>query len=184
MNMTPFWQPSFYTPLNSKTGELRLLTIRKPENQTVLIKCDTQTFELNHAPRFDALSYVWGDPSVTKEIQFCGLSRLVTGNLFEALTRLREEGDSKWIWIDALCIYSYRTATKCCRNLRFRPQFCEGFGFASHCLDSNPQKPVRAPFGSRLQSPTAPPNTFQLKPVAWKLRKTSNPSVCAMTRPA
>lgn len=104
MNMTPFWQPSFYTPLNSKTGELRLLSIRKPENQTVLIKCDTQTFELSHAPRFDALSYVWGDPSVTKEIQFCGLSRLVTENLFEALTRLREEGDSKWIWIDALCI--------------------------------------------------------------------------------
>jgi len=104
MNMTPFWQPSFYTPLNSKTRELRLLSIRKPENQTVLIKCDTQTFELSHAPRFDALSYVWGDPSAIKEIQFCGLSRLVTENLFEALTRLREEGDSKWIWIDALCI--------------------------------------------------------------------------------
>jgi hypothetical protein len=52
--------------------ELRLLSIRKPENQTALIKCDTQTFELSHAPRFDALSYVWGDPSVAKEIQFCG----------------------------------------------------------------------------------------------------------------
>ena len=65
--------------------------------------------------------------------------------------------------VDRVCTYSYRTATKCCRNLRFRPQFCEGFGFASHCLDSNPQKPVRAPFGSRLQLPTAPPpNTFHL----------------------
>jgi hypothetical protein len=95
MDMTPFWQSSFYTPLNSKRGELRLLSIRKPENQTVLIKCDTQTFELSHAPRFDALSYVWGDLSVAKEIQFCGLSRPVTENLFEALTRLREEGDSK-----------------------------------------------------------------------------------------
>jgi hypothetical protein len=131
MNMTPFWQPSFYTPLNSKTRELRLLSIRKPENQTVLIKCDTQTFELSHAPRFDALSYVWGDPSAIKEIQFCGLSRLVTENLFEALTRLREEGDSKWIWIDALCIYSYRTAMKHLGNLRFMPQFSEGFDFVS-----------------------------------------------------
>jgi hypothetical protein len=49
-----------------------------------------------------------------------------------------------WWWIDSICIYSYRTAMKCCRNLRFRPQFCEGFGFASHCLNSNPRKPVRA----------------------------------------
>jgi hypothetical protein len=128
--MTPFWQPSFYTPLNSKTGELRLLSIRKPENQTALVKCDTQTFELSHAPRFDALSYVWGDPSVAKEIQFCGLSRLVTENLFEALTRLREEGDSKWIWIDALCIYSHRTTMNYFESLRFVPQLFEGLNYA------------------------------------------------------
>ena len=30
------------------------------------------------------------------------------------------------LWLDMVCMYSYQTATKCCRNLRFRPQFCEG----------------------------------------------------------
>jgi hypothetical protein len=34
------------------------------------------------------------------------------------------------LWIDALCIYPDRYRTKCCRNLRFEPQFCEGVGFA------------------------------------------------------
>jgi hypothetical protein len=32
--------------------------------------------------------------------------------------------------VDLLCIYPDRYRTKCCRNLRFEPQFCEGFGFA------------------------------------------------------
>ena len=38
--------------------------------------------------------------------------------------------------VDPICIYSYQTATKCCRNLRFGLSFVR-FDFASH-------KPVRA----------------------------------------
>src|SRR5271170_983143 len=32
--------------------------------------------------------------------------------------------------VDAVCIYQDRYRSKCCRNLRFEPQFCEGVGFA------------------------------------------------------
>jgi hypothetical protein len=84
----------------------------------------------------------------TETILLNGITWQVTKNLTAALkyfTQIRSRfQDGFRLWADAVCMYSYRTATKCCGNLRFRPQFCEGFGFASHCLDSNPQKPVRA----------------------------------------
>jgi hypothetical protein len=128
--MSPPWEPSVYDHLNPDTKEIRLLSICESESHRALIECDIQTFELGNAPLFDAWSYVWGNPDVTAEIQFCGSSRLVTENLVTALTRLREKGDSKWIWIDALCIYQDRYRTKCCRKLRFEPLICEGVGFA------------------------------------------------------
>jgi hypothetical protein len=67
--MSTIWHHFLYTTLNSQRSELRLLTIREPFNQAVSIDCDIQTFELSHAPRFDALSYVWGDQSLAKEIK-------------------------------------------------------------------------------------------------------------------
>jgi hypothetical protein len=69
-----------------------------------LIVCETQTFELDTAPPFDALSYVWGKPNVTAGIEFCGALRQITTNLFAALIKLRDKRDLKWIWADALCI--------------------------------------------------------------------------------
>ena len=112
MTMSPPWEPSVYNHLDPDTKEIRLLSICESEGHTALIECDLQTFELGNAPLFDALSYVWGNPDVTVEIQFCGSPRLVTENLFGALTRLREKGDSEWIWVDALCINQNDTAEK------------------------------------------------------------------------
>jgi hypothetical protein len=54
----------------------------------------------------------------------------VTPNLYDVLEELRRNRvNARW-WIDAICMYPDRYRTKCCRNLRFEPQFCEGFGFA------------------------------------------------------
>ena len=153
--------PYPYQVLDAEQRQIRVLTLL-PGNWHDPISCELEVVSLNDDPAYFALSYVWGDPKATLPIFLHKHALQVTSNLENALRRLRGPTKPMVIWIDALCIHSYRTATKCCRNLRFRPQFCEGFGFASHCLDSDPQKPVRAPFGSRLQSPTAPPNTFQL----------------------
>jgi Heterokaryon incompatibility protein (HET) len=86
---------------------------------------------------YGALSYVWGDSHLTKSIHIGEATLPITESLYSALQQVRETDEEHWIWCDQICIYSYRTATKCCRNLRSKPQFCEGFGFALHCLDSN-----------------------------------------------
>jgi hypothetical protein len=98
--------------------------------------------------------------------QLCSIFvMLSTGFGFHFIEKLKEP--EYFLWVDAICMYSYRTATKCCRNLRFRPQFCEGFGFASHCLDSNPQKPVRAPFWVSVAVANCNPQHVSAKPASF-----------------
>src|ERR1700722_3861589 len=110
------------------------------------------------APPYEALSYVWGDPTFSRSL-YTPDNRYVaiTASLWQALKDIRHANNrNRLIWADGICMYSYRTATKCCRNLRFRPQFCEGF-------DSNPQKPVRAlgaPLGLGCSCQLHPPTRF------------------------
>jgi hypothetical protein len=54
----------------------------------------------------------------------------VTTNLEAGLRHLRDTANVKILWIDAICLYQDRYRTKCCRNLRFEPLFCERVGFA------------------------------------------------------
>jgi hypothetical protein len=51
-----------------------------------------------------ALSYVWGDPTVTHGIICDGMSLQVTQNVAEALRALRDPIAAERIWIDAICI--------------------------------------------------------------------------------
>jgi Heterokaryon incompatibility protein (HET) len=81
-------------------------------------------------PKYKALSYTWGDPKDECSLQCGGAQLTVTKNLYSALVHLRDERNPRNFWIDAVCIYQDRYRTKCCRNLRFEPQFCEGIGFA------------------------------------------------------
>jgi hypothetical protein len=124
-----------YDELDAKINQIRLLELL-PDRWTEEIRCELRIAALDKGPAYEALSYVWGNPQDTVEITVNGAPFKATRNLTAALRRLRSSRDSRTLWADAICIYSYRTATKCCRNLRFRPQFCEGFSFASHCLDS------------------------------------------------
>ena len=56
--------------------------------------------------RYEALSYTWGDPSVTDAIRCSQTGRelLVTVNCKNALRRLRFPHQRRWLWIDAICI--------------------------------------------------------------------------------
>lgn len=58
----------------------------------------------NYNTEFEALSYVWGDPSKTKPITLGDEEFQVALNLFTALQFLRLTDCSRMIWIDAICI--------------------------------------------------------------------------------
>jgi hypothetical protein len=54
---------------------------------------------------------------------------MIRKNLWNGLLHLRRHSTPMRFWIDAICIYQDRYQSKCCRNLRFEPQFYEGVGF-------------------------------------------------------
>lgn len=68
------------------------------------IRCELHTISLNAQPIYEALSYVWGDPDITREILLDGIGFKVTKNLAAALRRLRNQTKKGVIWIDAICI--------------------------------------------------------------------------------
>jgi hypothetical protein len=57
-----------------------------------------------NAPYYDALSYVWGDPSQKHTISISGQMLGVSQNLNIALQYLRYIDEPRTLWIDAICI--------------------------------------------------------------------------------
>lgn len=86
------------------TEEIRLVELipgsAKPADQ---IECRIFHTDLKHTPEYAALSYTWGDPSVTIPILVNGYEYCVTQNLALALLQYRQTGKHR-LWIDAICI--------------------------------------------------------------------------------
>ena len=53
---------------------------------------------------FEPLSYTWGDACITKEIEVDKQVCSITRNLFSALQNLRKQTESRFLWVDAVCI--------------------------------------------------------------------------------
>jgi hypothetical protein len=67
------------------------------------IQCALRTVNLDDDEEWEALSYVWGEPTAEKNITISGLLCPVTPNLYAALRRLRLTTKCS-VWIDQLCI--------------------------------------------------------------------------------
>ncbi|OCL09838.1 HET-domain-containing protein [Glonium stellatum] len=92
-----------YQPL-PREDCIRLLWLFPGEDDKVL-SCRLLSVPLGEAPPYEALSYVWGDPTNTAEI-ICGQKKLsVTINLRDALRRFRLKKDYRVLWADAICIH-------------------------------------------------------------------------------
>lgn len=81
----------------------RLLHIHPGSHSDPLI-CDITIFNIDDAPRYDALSYVWGETSELCEITCSGFPKTITASLYRALRRLRSSNRTRTIWADAICI--------------------------------------------------------------------------------
>ncbi len=77
---------SLYQPL--KGSEIRLLRLN-PGRWDDPIECDLEVVALEDNPSYAALSYAWGDPTDTVEINPSGRPWRVTRSLFGWLRRIR-----------------------------------------------------------------------------------------------
>jgi hypothetical protein len=90
-------------PHTSTHHSTRLIHLQPSLDSASTINCTLQHVNFLSASDFKALSYVWGDSSLTLPILIEDKPYQVTANCHAALRRLRELGESS-IWIDAICI--------------------------------------------------------------------------------
>ncbi|BCR95461.1 HET domain-containing protein [Aspergillus luchuensis] len=96
--------PLSYNKLDPSAKQIRLLTIFPDENDENLVRASLHTVSLNDACDFEALSYVWGDTSVTVDISVDDCIIGVTANLHAFLRGLRQPDTERTVWVDYVCI--------------------------------------------------------------------------------
>jgi hypothetical protein len=89
--------------LDSSSNGIRLLRLMRGKGSDD-VECTVFRSSVEQAPEYTALSYVWGDPSITRPIILNGQTILITANLHVALCHLRPETSDVILWVDALCI--------------------------------------------------------------------------------
>jgi hypothetical protein len=94
----------YYHPLDTAKGEIRLLILEPATNEEDSIRCNIFHTSLHDRPRYETLSYCWGDETITAPILLHEQPIRVTTNLAFALRHLRNADEARTIWIDALCI--------------------------------------------------------------------------------
>ncbi|CAG8959729.1 hypothetical protein HYFRA_00001635 [Hymenoscyphus fraxineus] len=100
-------------PLDKSKDEIRLLQILPDLSIEGLVQCQLKHDTLSKATEHIALSYCWGDASITKDIVVNGIVVPVTTNLESALCHFRNpRSTSRWLWIDAICINQYELEEK------------------------------------------------------------------------
>jgi hypothetical protein len=85
-------------------GYIRLLILDPAAAFDDTIECHLETHELSPNLTYNALSYVWGDATDTKDITVAGQVWPVTVNLESALRHFRNRSEKCVLWVDALCI--------------------------------------------------------------------------------
>ncbi|KAJ4301779.1 Ubiquitin-like protein [Kalmusia sp. IMI 367209] len=104
-----------YTPLDYQRREIRLITLY-PEFTKARPQIKIRIASLDDEPHYEALSYTWGDPTMTRAalVESSGAkddgikpsfdSIGITSNVAEALEYLRLPDQERVLWIDGICI--------------------------------------------------------------------------------
>jgi hypothetical protein len=100
-------RPYRYEPLNTDTREIRLLHLGTSTNTTDPLTGQLTHVSLTEKPFYNALSYMWGDPSLKDSILINGRPLAITYNQGQALRHIRRYSPPNgqfFIWIDGVCI--------------------------------------------------------------------------------
>jgi hypothetical protein len=85
------------------TGDIRILELL-PGSFSDPLHCVLRIAAIETDLVYDALSYMWGDPSPTGRIVLDGEAFPVTGSLENALRHVRLRDSVRYLWADAVCI--------------------------------------------------------------------------------
>ena len=95
-------EPFKHRPLNLDKTQIRLFRLQPAEpggNLAGIIAIHN----LEHCPKYKAVSYTWGPPYPTREISLEGQSFTIRDNLLQFLDAVRSH-TKNWLWIDQVCI--------------------------------------------------------------------------------
>ncbi|KAJ3572200.1 hypothetical protein NPX13_g5130 [Xylaria arbuscula] len=101
--IVPEKHPYRYPALAQDPLAIRLVVVLPSTDRSSDIVCRLCNSTLNTA-RYEALSYVWGDPSRRKSVLLNDKPFHATENLESALRNLRHHDRPRVLWIDAMCI--------------------------------------------------------------------------------
>ena len=94
-----------YTPLH-EVDEIRLLNIvpRHTPSGNGRLKDGIQHVFLSESPLYTAVSWMWGSPGDLVDLDLDGHKLIVQRNLRGIIEQLRDDNQSRRVWIDAICI--------------------------------------------------------------------------------
>ncbi|KAK6586663.1 hypothetical protein PZA11_001720 [Diplocarpon coronariae] len=68
------------------------------------VACRLEVVSLDHPGEYEAVSYVWGDPTKSRNISIDGLNLNITKSAYDIIYRRRSTWQHRLIWIDQVCI--------------------------------------------------------------------------------
>lgn len=92
-----------HAPLDSPQSEVRLLEVLPGTGEDTIV-CYIRTLRRAVLPKYEAISYTWGDPRPVRIIKIDGKPLQVGENCWTALRQVRVWSHSVLVWIDAICV--------------------------------------------------------------------------------
>ncbi|KAI8623938.1 HET-domain-containing protein [Xylariaceae sp. FL1651] len=117
--METFKGVSPHSPLDQNRNEIRIINLL-PDIFDKPIKCELEHIVLDPKAEYEAVSYCWGDASITKPISLNGQPYQVTESLMSGLNYLRRETSARRLWVDSLCINQSDNVERSCEILKMR----------------------------------------------------------------
>ncbi|KAG5971927.1 hypothetical protein E4U55_001008 [Claviceps digitariae] len=156
-------EPYASRPLHKTADAIRIVTIDPDLDQHGRLVCHLHTTTFAQQPRYETLSYRWGDDALTEAIVVDGVELLVTTNLWDALHYFHEHPRKMPIWIDAISI-NQRDVAERSSQLRIMPHIYTrasstlvwlGCRYADLLIDLSPAVGAAAPEAEAEQPPDA-----------------------------
>ncbi|KAJ8131189.1 hypothetical protein O1611_g2435 [Lasiodiplodia mahajangana] len=111
------WSP--HRPLSGNGKEIRIIKLL-PNEFGAIVECELEHITLEPGADYEAVSYCWGDASITTPILLNGIPYPITLNLLAGLRYLRREDSPRRLWVDSLCINQKGLAERSREILKMR----------------------------------------------------------------